>query len=219
MRIRFAGLLLGALLALPLAGCGGPGPKANTPPPDNVLKPGPLGDHVMGKANAPVTVIEYASWSCPHCRYFELHEFPKFKREFIDTGKVRYVIREFPIGHASGHAAIINHCAPPGKYFTLYHDFMAHQAEWVSQEVRLDAIYGVAKRVGMTRAQFDNCLANQPMIAALKEVKERGRRLGVIGTPTFFINGQKHQGDITMDQLKAMIEAKPKPATKAGGSA
>jgi protein-disulfide isomerase len=217
---RLAGVVAAVLaLSLPLLGCGGGALKsaaAETPPHDNVLTPGPLGDHAMGRPNAPVTVIEYASWSCPHCRNFEMKVFPRFKRAFIDTGKVRYVVREFPIGHASGTAALVNNCAPKGKYFILFHDFLADQADWVSQEVRLDAIYGVARRVGMSRAAFDKCLANQPMIAALKAVKERGRQLGIIGTPTFFINGQKAQGEITFEQLKAMIESKaPPPAGNA----
>lgn len=218
MGIRLTSLAVALAMALPLAGCNGLASKPKGPP-DNVLNPGPLGDHVMGKATAPVTVIEYASLSCPHCHNFEVKVFPKFKRAFINTGKVRYVVREFPIGHASGTAAIINHCAPKGKFFTLFHAYLTHQPEWVSQDVRLNAIYAVAHHaVGMSRATFDKCLANQPMIAALRQVKDRGRKLGVEGTPTFFIKGQRIQGEVTFAQIKTLIEAKPVAKAKAKGS-
>ncbi|WP_246810096.1 DsbA family protein [Methyloligella sp. GL2] len=153
-------------------------------------------------------VVEYASLTCPYCRNFHEKVFPRLKRTYIDTGKVRYVVREFPIGRSAGNAAIINRCAPASQYFQLYGLFLTHQREWVSQEVRLDAIYGVAKRIGMSRATFDKCLANQSMIDALDEVKQRGRRLGVKGTPTFFVNGQKAQGAVSYDEIKAMIESK-----------
>ena len=113
------------------------------------------------------------------------------KKEFIDTGKVRFIVREFPIGHTSGTAAIINRCAPEDKYFALFNAFLLRQPEWVSLEIRPDAIYSVAKSSGMSRETFDKCLTNQSIIDALTEVKQRGRQFGVKGTPTFFINGRK----------------------------
>jgi protein-disulfide isomerase len=173
--------------------------------PTDVISPGPLGDHVLGRADAPVTIVEYASLTCPHCRNYHANVFPRVKRELIDTGKVRYIIREFPIGHSSGNAALINYCAPEGKWYPLFEAFLARQPEWVSQEVRLDAIFGVAKSSGMTRDAFDKCLANQSIIDGLNEVKQRGRRLGVIGTPTFFANGKKAQGEVTFEEIKALI--------------
>ena len=201
-------------ISMALAGCGGAARTADTaetkgltgPPPAELLAPGPLGDHVLGKATAPVTIIEYASLTCPHCRNYHQTIFPRVKRELIDTGKVRYIIREFPIGHASGNAALINHCVPEEKWFPLFESFLARQSEWVSQEVRLDAIYGVAKSSGMTRDTFDKCLANQSIIDGLTEVKQRGRKFGVIGTPTFFANGRKAQGEVTFEEIKALIE-------------
>jgi protein-disulfide isomerase len=173
------------------------------------MAPGPLGDRVLGKATAPVTVIEYVSLTCPHCANFQKALFPRVKKEFIDTGKVRYIVREFPIGHMSGAAAIVNRCAPEDKYFFLLNQFLTRQPEWVSQEVRPDALYSVAKASGMTRETFDKCLSNQTIIDGLTEVKQRGRQFGVIGTPTFFINGRKAQGEVTFDEIKAMIEQAP----------
>jgi|SRR5688572_5307733 protein-disulfide isomerase len=178
----------------------------NGPPVAELMQPGPLGDRALGNPNAPVTVIEYVSLTCPHCAAFHRDVFPRVKREYIDTGKIRFIVREFPIGRSAGNAAIANRCAPEDKYFALLSALLARQSEWVSQEVRLDAIYGVAKSVGMSRETFDKCLANQSMIDALDEVKQRGRKFGVIGTPTFFANGRKAQGATTYEEFKALVD-------------
>ena len=209
-------------VGLLLAGCGGvaSGPTAtadtalDAAPQTDVMADGPLGERSLGKANAPVTVIEYVSLTCPHCANFQKTIFPRVKKEFIDTGKIRFIVREFPIGHTSGHAAIVNRCAPEDKYFLLLNQFLTRQPEWVSQEVRPDAIYAVAKSSGMSRETFDKCLSNQTIIDGLTEVKQRGRKYGVIGTPAFFINGRKAaQGEVTYDQIKALIEAPPPPSS------
>lgn len=181
--------------------------KIDPPTREELLRAGPLGDRALGNPNAPIVVIEYASLTCPHCRNFHANVFPEVKRQYIDTGKVRYIVREFPIGRSAGNAAIINRCAPPEEYFSLLDAFLSRQSEWVSQEVRLDAIYGVAKSSGMSRETFDKCLSNQAIIDGLNEVKQRGRQFGVVGTPTFFVNGRKAQGAITFEQIKALIES------------
>jgi protein-disulfide isomerase len=198
--------------ALSLSGCGGTASTAPDPAAKELafkaelLQPGPLGEREYGNPNAPVTIIEYASLTCPHCRNYHAKVFPKVKRAYIDTGKVRYIIREFPIGHTAGKAAIITRCVPKDKYLPLVTAFLARQPEWVSQEVRPDALYKVAKSSGISRAEFDKCLSNQAIIDGLTEVKQRGRKYGVIGTPTLFINGKKAQGEVTFEEVKALIE-------------
>lgn len=220
MRLRAAKAPVALAVALALSACGG-GAAGPTPPIDKatyvppqaeLMAPGPLGERVLGKDDAPVTVIEYVSLTCPHCANFYKTVFPRVKKEFIDTGKVRFIVREFPIGRSSGNAAIANRCAPEDKYFFVLGQFLTRQPEWVSQEVRLDAIFAVAKSGGLSRETFDSCLSNQTIIDGLNEVKQRGRQFGVIGTPTFFINGRKAQGEVTFDEIKAMIEQTPAPA-------
>ncbi|MGH6833613.1 MAG: DsbA family protein [Methyloceanibacter sp.] len=221
MLFRAARASIPIAVAVALSGCGGgaggPAPPIDkatyVPPQQELMAPGPLGDRVLGKATAPVTVIEYVSLTCPHCANFEKTLFPRMKKEFIDSGKVRYIVREFPIGRTAGTAAIVNRCAPEDKYFFLLNQFLTRQPEWVSQEVRPDAIFSVAKASGMTRETFDKCLSNQVIIDGLTEVKQRGRQFGVIGTPTFFINGRKAQGEVTFDEIKAMIEQAPASAS------
>ena len=209
------------VIALAIAGCGGgamgPAPPIDkatyVPPSAELMAPGPLGERVMGKPTAPVTVIEYVSLTCPHCANFQKNLFPRLKKEYIDTGKVRYVVREFPIGRTAGTAAIVNRCAPEEKYFFILDQFLTRQPEWVSQEVRPDAIYAVAKSSGMSRETFDKCLSNQVIIDGLTEVKQRGRQFNVIGTPTFFINGRKAQGEVSFEEIKGMIEQAPASAS------
>jgi protein-disulfide isomerase len=200
-------LLVGA--ALGLSGCGGAaGPAAETVAPlkEQILEPGPLGEREYGNPNAPVTIIEYVSLTCPHCRNYHAKVFPQVKRQYVDTGKVRYIIREFPIGRTAGTAAIVTRCVPKNKHLYMTEAFLSRQREWVSQEVRPDAIYSVAKSSGMSRAEFDKCLTNQGIIDGLTEVKQRGRKYGVIGTPSLFINGQKLQGEVTFEEVKALIQ-------------
>ena len=172
----------------------------------DIMAPSPLPEMSWGSPTAPVTIIKYASMTCPHCRRFHSQTFPELKRTYIDTGKVRFIIREFPIGKASGAATIALRCAAPDKYLTLYGKFMEQQPNWVAQDVRLDAIYAVAQQVGMTRPEFDACTKNHSMIDNLKWVKERGRTLGIIGTPNFFVGGKLVKSVLTMDEIRALVE-------------
>jgi protein-disulfide isomerase len=216
----------GAATPYPLAGnaasktvAGGFNPFAapNTAPPEgrevianptmaDIMQTGTAAEMAFGRADAPVTIVQYASLTCPYCRRFHKETFPKLKKEFIDTGKVRYILRDFPIGKASGAATIALRCAKPEKYLELYGKFLEQQPAWVSQEVRLDPIFKVASQVGMTRQQFDACRENQSMIDGLNWVKERGRKLGVIGTPNFFVEGKLVKNVLTIDEIRTMVE-------------
>lgn len=212
-RIIITGVL--AVIAGSLAGCAGGGTPRTAPAAlingdgsvnlAELMKPGPLGEKSLGSATAPVTVIEYASLTCPYCRQFHTQTYPRVKKELIDTGKVRFIVREYPIGRTAGTAAIITRCAPEKDYFTLFDKYLTQQKNWTSQDVRPDAIYKIAAQTGMKRDTFNACLANKEIEEGLKAVKLRGREFGVSGTPTFFINGKKSRGPLTFDQIKAEI--------------
>ena len=173
---------------------------------EEILKPGPLPEFSIGKATAPVTIIKYMSLTCQYCRRFQTETFPILKRDYIDKGHVRLILREFPIGKTSGNATIALRCAPMEKYLPLYEKFLAQQATWVSQEVRPDAIYKIAQQVGMKRETFDACLKDQALIENLKAIKDRGRQLGIIGTPNFFVDSKLVKKVVGIAELKAMID-------------
>ncbi|HZT48927.1 MAG TPA: DsbA family protein [Hyphomicrobiaceae bacterium] len=191
----------------PLAATAGRREVIENPSIADIMQPGDLPEMALGRPDAPVTIVQYASMTCPYCRQFQIETFPVLKREYIDTGKVRYVLRaEFPIGKQSGLATIALRCAPPEKYFVLYDKLMRQQATWVSQEVRPDPIFNVARQVGMTRAQFDSCRENRAMIDSLNAIKERGRTLGIIGTPNFFVQGKLVKSVLGIKEIREMVD-------------
>ncbi|MBI1383510.1 MAG: thioredoxin domain-containing protein [Rhizobiales bacterium] len=192
--------------ATPTASFSGRPDRIAEPTVADVMTAGPLGEITLGRSDAPVTLVEYASLTCPHCRAFHQQTWPAFKRAYVDTGKVHYILREFPIGRSSGNAWLVARCAGGERTYRLFEHFLANQSRWVSQEVRLDAIFAVAREVGMTRAEFDACLTDQKTIAAINWVKEHGRRLGVIGTPTFFIGAEQFRTVPTIEELRSRID-------------
>jgi protein-disulfide isomerase len=183
---------------------------------EQVLQSGDLPEVSVGRADAPVTIIKYASLTCPYCKKFQAEIFPQLKREFIDTGKVRLLIREFPIGFQSGAATIAMRCASPDKQLELYEKLLATQVQWVSQEVRHDPIFKIAATSGITRAEFDACYKNQPLLTALNKVKERGRNLGIVGTPNFFVGTKLIKGTLEMAQIRELVTVQLGSTASAG---
>lgn len=160
----------------------------------------------FGRPDAPVVIVKYASLTCPYCRQFHADVFPRLKRTYIDTGKVRFILREFPIGRQSGQATVALRCAPAARYLDLYAAFLSQQGRWVSQEVRIDPIADVVRSFGLTRAAYDACRADPKLVEGLKLVKDRGRKLGIIGTPNFFIGNKLVKKALDWPALEAEVE-------------
>lgn len=179
--------------------------RTRAPSSEELAKEGPLGDRFLGSVNAPVTVYEYVSLTCPFSRKFHIETYPRFKKDYIDNGKARLVVREFPIGRSAAAAAVVARAAPKQQYFELHEKFLVQQKEWTAQEVRPDAIFELAHQVGMSREAFDAAMNNQLVNDGLVWVKQRGRELGVTGTPTFFGNGEKRRGALTYTELQQLI--------------
>ncbi len=176
----------------------------------DLYKPGPLGDHVLGKDDAPVTIIEYASFTCGHCANFHINTFPKLKEKYIDTGKVKLIFRPFPTGPAelSIAAAMLAHCAGKERYFAMTSALMETQRNWMSTQDPVPMLQKLASQAGIDEAKFRQCLSDQTLAAEIQRTGLRGfETFGVEGTPTFFINGTiVVDGDTNIDNLSKIID-------------
>jgi protein-disulfide isomerase len=185
----------------------GPGPAfaqgVNT---DDLYAPGQLGDKVLGPADAKVTIVEYASMSCPHCAHFDQTTFDEFRLKYIDSGKVRYIFREFPLNAPAYAVAMLARCAPADRFFDIVHTYFRSQDTWLSNPDLKAAILQAAKPFGFTEQSFDACLSNQALFKGIEDVKNRGGAFGVQATPTFFINGKKMEGALSLEELDKAIE-------------
>jgi len=170
-----------------------------------LMQAGPLGDQVLGAADAPVTIIEYASMTCPHCSHFHKTVYPDLKKKYIDTGKVRFIFREFPLDPLAAAASMLARCAGKDKYFPLVEAFFDSQSDWVVQKP-LQPMFAIAKQAGFTQQTFDECLANQQMLNGIEESRTRAAsKLNVNSTPTFFINGKIYRGALTAEELDKQL--------------
>lgn len=177
----------------------------------NLLTPGPLGDKVLGNADAPVTIVEYASFTCSHCANFHEKTFPALKEKYIDTGKVRFIYREFPLDPLSTAASMLARCAPEPRYFPMMSVFFKQQRQWAGSDKPLDELLGIARQAGFSKESFEACLNNRDVYNGINEAKKRGADIhGVNSTPTFFINGDVQRGDVPFEDLAKLIEAKLK---------
>jgi protein-disulfide isomerase len=167
----------------------------------DLLTPGPLGDQVQGAANAPVTLIEYASMTCPHCAHFHETTYPEMKKKYIDTGKLRFIFREFPLDTLALAGSMLARCAGKEKFFPLIETLFAQQKEWVTQKP-MQPLLAIARQAGFTQQSFEECLANQQVQNGIEEERQRAvQRLNVQSTPTFFINGKLFRGTLTIQEL------------------
>ncbi len=197
-----AGFFAGALDALS---------SAAMAQPSTLLAPGPLGDMIQGSETAPVTIVEYASLTCPHCREFAVKTFPELKKRYIDTGKVRFIFREFALNDIDLLAIVTVRCAPKDRYFPLVETLFEKQDMWAVNNP-VQPLLGIAKQAGFTDESFKACASNQQIIEGVKAQRETGSKVGVNSTPTFFINGEKHVGGLPIEEMEKLIQ----PYLKAG---
>jgi len=176
---------------------------------DNVtlMSPGPLPRESLGDPKAPVTVIEYASLTCPHCAHFDETVFPTLKKDYIDTGKVYYIFREFPLDNFATAGFMLARCVPQGQYFAVVHAFFKAQHQLESASDPLKWIEGFAKQIGLSPEQTNVCLTNQKLLDAVMAVRQRAaEKFGVDATPTFFIDGKKYPGAMEIDELRKVLD-------------
>jgi protein-disulfide isomerase len=180
--------------------------SAQTPSMADLLQPGALPDMALGDEKAPVTIIEYASLTCPHCKHFETATFPELKKRYIDTGKVRYIFREFVLNELDALAILLVRCVDKDKYFPFLESLYATQEQWVVQDA-LPPLMAISKQAGFTEDSFKKCASNQELFKSVTAQRDvAAKKFGVTSTPTFFINGQMHSGDLPIEQLEKLIQ-------------
>lgn len=197
---RFA-LRAGLAAALALAAAG-PAPAAPA------KLPAQAGDMSLGSPKAKVQVVEYASLSCSHCADFHNEVFAAFKAKYVDSGKVRFTLRELltPPAEVAAAGFLLARCAGPEKYFKVVGEVFASQSRWTEGDIR-PVFVEIAKANGVDETKFDACLTDQAALQAMNGRVKAALDAGVNSTPTFFVNGKKYEGEMSLKQLDAAIAA------------
>lgn len=171
-----------------------------------LMKPGPLPEMSLGKKDAPVTVIEYASMTCVHCAHFSETVFPRLKSGYIDTGKVYYVFREFPLDPIAAAVSMLIRNSQPERFFDNLELWFARQTEWIDPKAPVDGLARFSRQFGFTEQTFRATLSDQKLFDSLNEIRKRAEDVfKVDGTPTFFVNGRKYVGIASPEELDKIL--------------
>lgn len=176
----------------------------------DVAKPVSLPDMALGPANATVTITEFASMTCPHCAAFTEKVFPKIKSEYIDSGKIRFVFREFPLDVKAAAGSMLARCIAKddaGKYFAVIDMLFRQQNEWVLKNTA-ETLTRIGKQAGLSQQQVEDCLKDQALLDKIAaDQKYANEVLKVNSTPTFFINGEMLKGDQSFEEFDKRIKS------------
>ena len=176
-----------------------------------LMKAGDLPDQAIGSADAKITVVEYASMTCGHCAAFHKKVFPALKTKYVDTGKVRFIMREFPLDDLAAAASMLSRCAggsDVAKSYDLTAILFEKQDDWAFVKGNpVPKLFEIAKQAGFTQESFDKCLTDQKLLEQITAGRERGsNKFGVNSTPAFFINGKRLNDAPTVESFEKMIE-------------
>ncbi len=176
----------------------------------DVAKPVSLPDMALGPANATVTITEYASMTCPHCADFNEKVFPKIKSEYIDTNKVRYVFREFPLDIKAAAGSMLARCIAKddsGKYFAVIDMLFRQQNDWALKNTT-ETLTRIGKQAGLSQQQVEDCLKDQALLDKIAaDQKYAADVLKVNSTPSFFINGELIKGDTRFEEFDKRLKS------------
>jgi len=172
----------------------------------DLMEPGPLGERVVGDENAPVTIIEYASMTCPHCRAFHKDVYPTIKEKYLDTGKAKLFFRSFPFDPSAAAATMLAECSGD-KYFNMVDILYDKQATWSRGKV-VEELFKISKLAGFTQESFNTCLKNQELLDNVLSIQKKAAEVyEVNATPTFFINGTKYSGNMSAEEMGKIIDS------------
>jgi protein-disulfide isomerase len=172
-----------------------------------LAEPGPLPERSFGSADAKVTVVEYASLTCHHCINFHINTWPAFKAKYVDTGRVRFIIREFPLDNLALAGFMLARCSGEGRWYPVVDMLYRSKESWGHASNPAEALLQAMRQTGMTKEQFDACLSDQTLHGNMRKISERGsKEFRVTSTPTFFVNGVRHVGALTLEQFDKILE-------------
>jgi protein-disulfide isomerase len=199
-RLALGGLAL-ATLAVPVMA------ETADVPVGDLMAESPLPDVVIGDNNAPVTMIEYASMTCPHCARFQTETFPALKAKYIDSGKVKYILREFPLDPLATAGFMLMRCAGADKREALADLLFAQQKQWAYAAKPVEGLASLVKQAGISQSAFEACLSDKKLYGDVNATRERASdKFHVDATPTFFINGSRHGGEVNIEELSKIID-------------
>ena len=190
------GLLLGFLVAV------SPLHAQDLPPASQILS-----ERILGKTNAPVTLIEYASKTCSHCASFHADVLPTLKKEYVETGKVKFIYREFPLNQLDVVVSMIARCGPPGRFFPLVDLIYKTQAQWARAQDPLAEVIKIGRLAGITPETVEACLRNREIFQGIVDSGRRGQaEFNISATPAIIVNGRPVNGNVTMDVLRPILD-------------
>lgn len=164
-------------------------------------------DHVLGNADAPVTIIEYASLTCPHCATFATQTLPQVKSAYIDEGLVRLVFRDFPLDRVALKASLLARCVPDERYFAMLDVLFRSQNDWAASTDPVTALSQIGRTAGLDQAKVDACLNDQAetdkIVAGIQAAQDEFK---ISSTPTLIINGVTHAGALSFEQMEAILK-------------
>ncbi len=178
-----------------------------------LMAPGPLPEMALGSPDAPNTIVEYASMTCPHCAQFQTTVLPQLKTKYIDTGKVRYILREFPLDNLAVAAFMLARCAGDDRYFPMIDALFATQENWAAPgSDAKERLLLIARQAGLSKEQFDKCLADKDLFGKIVQIRTTGNeKFQVDSTPTFFVNGKRLKGDHQLKDFEEALGEAPAP--------
>jgi protein-disulfide isomerase len=217
-----AAALVGGIVYWRTGSAGGvsPGEKKD-PDLAELMAPGPLEDISLGKADAPNTIVEYASMTCPHCAQFHKIVLPELQTKYIDTGQARLILREFPLDGLAVAAFMLARCAGPDRYYPMVGAMFETQQTWaVPGADGKEKLLLIAKQAGFSKEKFDQCLADKELFNKIVETRTRGNEeFGVESTPSFFVNGKRLTGEHTLQDFETALGGGATPAAGAASPA
>jgi len=174
-----------------------------------------FGDIILGDPDAPVTVIEYASMTCPHCARFHMNTLPKLKEKYVDTGKVKFIMRAYPLDNLAAAAFMLARCVETDKYYPFVDMLFEKQSQWARADDPAKELQKLTKLAGFTEKKFNQCISDQEALNYIQQVRDTGnQKYDIRSTPTLIVNGQKLEGNQPFEEIEALIQPLLKESEK-----